>query len=231
MKTCIFIILAIFAIHQDCAATQDETINSAILFLQTACVNKGNSSKLEANGSIDASLKGLKSSLIQGKATYTKEEIEGLSTTLNEFSSKQASEARQCMQPYIKQILDVILKNNIIQQESLSDNDLKSIRNAIIGNKERIAKTLINNTHPSGHYNDSYTPSFSTSPDRKTLDTEITINWKGMILQHTTTFTIKTGKGGKTDLQISSDNAQIRIAAENLRTARASIESIIKNNL
>jgi len=231
MRVVAILAFAIVLIFPAGAHAEDAAIDAAIEFLQTACVNKGSGSNFEVNGSIDASLKGLQSSLIQGKATYTKKEIQGLSASLNEFSSKQASEARQCMQPYIMKIIDIILKSNINQAESLSDNDMKSIRNAILNNKEQLSRALIHNTHPSGRYNDSYHPSFAVSTDKQTIDTEITINWQGVFLRHTTVFLLKTGKSGKTDLQVASDNAQIRIAAENLRTARSSAEKIIQGSM
>lgn len=231
MRATILLALTLVLAFPAVPLANDAAIDAAIEFLQTACVNNGSRSNIEVHGSIDASLRGLKSSLLQGKATYTKDEISGLSATLNEYSSKQASEARQCMQPYIKQIIDIILKNNIGQPSSLSDEEMKSIRNAILANKEQIARALIHNAHPTGRYTDSYQPTFTISTDRLTVDTEITINWRGIIMQHTTIFMLKTGKTGKTELQVAHDNAQIRIAADNLRTARSSAEKIIQGSL
>lgn len=207
----------------------DETaIQRAVKFLETACVNTGKHQKFEVEGGVDASWRGLTKSLAQGKARYTQEEIEGLGDSLNAFSSQQASEARRCMQPYIKRILDLILFDATPRSEGLSEAEAGQWRSCLLRNGERIAQALVHTTHPSGRYLDSYKPTFSPSPDGTRLDAEFTVNWKGLFLRHTTVFLVGVAKDGRVALHIVSDTAQIKIAAENLRTATSSVEKILR---
>ena len=87
-------------------------IDQAIDFLQKGCVSKGYKTEIISNGKADFTIRNWQNMGIMGEVTFKSTEIEGLSATLDEFSSKQASEIRKCMQPYIDKILNIILGVN-----------------------------------------------------------------------------------------------------------------------
>lgn len=102
-------ILLLFFVSLSFSSTK---IDKAREFISEACVSKGSKLEFVVGGNADFKIKNWNKSGIVGEVKFKKSEIEGLTDNLNQYSSKQATEIRECMKPYIDKILDYILKEN-----------------------------------------------------------------------------------------------------------------------
>jgi hypothetical protein len=123
-KMCSLIALALWACGSQGTTTdttndikRQQAIDKAIDFLKTACVTSGSSQEIKLEGQAGITLRNLFGTGIEGTASWTKKELEGLVDAASENAGKQASEMRLCMQPYIDKILAAMIDKYVTDQK------------------------------------------------------------------------------------------------------------------
>lgn len=127
MKKFLIIITIIFSIQVLLADTNTkslEKINKAIELIKVGCASGEKINiKVTGNGEISFVKKG-----IDGEITFTKEEINGVVKGTNEnLQAKENSDIRKCMQQYVPDILDSLLKARI--KNKLTNDDYYYLTN------------------------------------------------------------------------------------------------------
>ncbi|MCP4054031.1 MAG: hypothetical protein GY739_13370 [Mesoflavibacter sp.] len=109
---CYFFCIYFMFVNNGCAQEPKNKTKTAIDFLLTACVAKGEKVEVEAKGYAGLTLRHWKKAGLEGEVSFRKEELSGFVDQLNSISAAQATEVRECMKPYIDKILNVILNDN-----------------------------------------------------------------------------------------------------------------------
>lgn len=92
-------------------AVPTSNVETAIQFLKNACVTLGSSLEIQGAGEGALLLNNLGSNGITGSTRLSKKEFQGFADAASTLNAQQASEMRQCMQPYIDRILCELLQS------------------------------------------------------------------------------------------------------------------------
>lgn len=110
--TVVMILFAAVTKHATAEAAEKAT-DTAVEVIRNFCLTRGEKDTLliEGDGGGGFSIRKLASTGVQIGATikYERTRVEGLPTEITKESGAQASEMRECMKPYIDQIIQLIL--------------------------------------------------------------------------------------------------------------------------
>ena len=98
-------------------AQQQDKVSKAVEIVKAFCVTGG--SRVELKSEINGGISLRKLAGGSGKVSFDYSELEGLADAFNEVSAGQASEMRECMKPYIQQILNILLNTPEPSQSKL----------------------------------------------------------------------------------------------------------------